>query len=386
MWLLVAILVVSTVAAGGWGGADEAHAVRHAAADRAIKQLERIVRERVDSGRSTGIVAGMVFADGSTGVVAYGDGGHGRRLDKDSVFEIGSITKTFTGTLLSQMAQRGEVRLSDPVAALLPAQVSVPSHGGRQITLEDLSTQTSGLPPLPSNLQPEDPSNPYADYTVEQLYAFLNAYELTRDPGAEFEYSNLGVGLLGHALALRAHDGYEHLVRERILGPLHMASTAITITPQLARRFVAGHDAAGRVAEHWDLPTLAGAGALRSSMADMLKYAAANLDRHGGPLRRAMAVARRPRKTIDAHALIGLNWLTQRFGGRDIVWHNGGTGGFYSFIGLDEAHHTAIVVLSNSSKESVDDIGFHALDPRLALTPAPKKRMELALRRTARSR
>lgn len=162
-----------------------------------MKRLERIVHDRVDSGRSAGIVAGMVFADGSTRVLAYGDAGRGRRLDKRSVFEIGSITKTFTATLLADMAERGEVRLTDPVARLLPPEVTVPSRGGRQITLLDLATQTSGLPRLSTNLAITEPGNPYADYTVDQLYAFLNGYTLTRDPGAQFEYSNVGVGLLG---------------------------------------------------------------------------------------------------------------------------------------------------------------------------------------------
>ncbi|HEX8157711.1 MAG TPA: serine hydrolase [Solirubrobacteraceae bacterium] len=367
--LLVPALATSAVAAAGYGA--EAQAAQAVSPEPTMKRIERIVHDRVDSGRSTGIVAGMVFADGSTRVVAYGDARDGRRLDKRSVFEIGSITKTFTATLLAEMAQRGEVRLTDPVASLLPSGVSMPSRNGRQITLEDLATQTSGLPVLPSNLHPKDPSNPYADYTVEQLYEFLNGYTLTRDPGSEFEYSNLGVGLLGHALALRAHKRYEELVRERILEPLHMASTAITLTPEMARNFASGHNADGTVVPPWDLPTLAGAGALRSSITDMLSFASANLEDDHGPLQQAMATARAPRKTIEAETQIGLNWLTLHSGDHDIVWHNGGTGGFTSFIGLDEARQTAIVLLSSSSGEGVDDIGFHALDASLALSPSP---------------
>ncbi|MEA2188104.1 MAG: serine-type D-Ala-D-Ala carboxypeptidase/endopeptidase [Solirubrobacteraceae bacterium] len=370
-------LALSAVAAAGYGA--EAQAAQAVSPDRTMQQLERIVHDRVDSGRSAGIVAGMVFPDGSTRVVAYGDAGGGRRLDKRSVFEIGSITKTFTATLLADMAQRGEVRLSDPVANLLPPGVTVPSRGGRQITLQDLATQTSGLPRLPTNLAITNPSNPYADYTVDQLYEFLNGYTLTRDPGSQFEYSNLGVGLLGHALALRAHKSYEELVRERILAPLHMTSSAITLTPEMARNFAAGHDADGAIVPPWDLPTLAGAGALRSSITDMLSYARANLDDDGGPLQLAMAIARSPRHRIDAQTQIGLNWLTQHSGDHDIVWHDGGTGGFSSFIGLDEARETAIVVLSNSSTpEGIDDIGFHLLDKRLALTP-PSKHKEIKL-------
>jgi CubicO group peptidase (beta-lactamase class C family) len=256
--------------------------------------------------------------------------------------------------------------------------VTVPSRGGRQITLQDLATQTSGLPRLPTNLAITDPSNPYAGYTVDQLYAFLNGYTLTRDPGSQFEYSNVGVGLLGHALALRAHKSYEELVRERILAPLDMTSSAITLTPYMARNFASGHNADGTIVSPWDLPTLAGAGALRSSITDMLAYARANLDDEDGPLQQAMATARSPRERIDAQTQIGLTWFTQRTGDHDIVWHDGGTGGFSSFIGLDEARETAIVVLSNSATlEGVNDIGFHMLDERLPLTPPSHNEIKL---------
>jgi CubicO group peptidase (beta-lactamase class C family) len=375
--LLGSAVALSAVAATA--PAADAHATQAVSPDRTMRQLERIVHDRVDSGRSAGIVAGMVFPDGSTRVVAYGDAGGGRRLDRRSVFEIGSITKTFTGTLLADMAQRGEVGLTDPVARLLPPEVTVPSRGGRQITLLDLATQTSGLPRLPTNLAITDPGNPYADYTVDELYAFLGGYTLTRDPGSQFEYSNLGVGLLGHALALRAHESYEELVRERVLAPLDMTSSAITLTPHMARHFASGHNADGAIVPPWDLPTLAGAGALRSSITDMLAYASANLDDEGGPLQQAMAAARAPRETIDAQTQIGLNWFTLRTGDHDIVWHDGGTGGFSSFIGLDEARETAIVVLSNSSTlEGVGDIGLHMLDERLPLAP-PSPHREISL-------
>jgi serine-type D-Ala-D-Ala carboxypeptidase/endopeptidase len=375
--MLSAALSLSAVAAAGYGA--QAAPARSVSADPTLKRLERIVHERVDSERSTGIVAGMLLPDGSTRVVAYGDAGEGKRLDERSVFEIGSITKTFTGTLLAQMAQRGELRLTDPVASLLPPGVSVPSRGGRQITLQDLATHTSGLPRMPTNHQPEDPSNPDADYTVEQLYEFLDGYTLTRDPGSQYEYSNLGVGRLGHALALRARVSYEHLVRERILEPLHMPSSAITLTADMARHIATGHYTRGRIAPYIDLPTLAGAGALRSSVIDMLRFAEANLDDHGNPLGQAMAAAHLPRKRIDPEMQVGLNWHIRRVGDRDIVWHNGGTAGFSTFIGFDEERDSAIVVLSNTSATNVDDIGFHLLDERLALEPAPAKRRQIML-------
>src|SRR5208283_4407870 len=120
-----------------------------------------------------------------------------RALDGDTVFEIGSITKVFTALLLADMAQRGEVALTDPVSKYLPKGVKMPGRNGHAIMLQDLATHTSGLPRLPSNMKPKDFMNPYADYTPELLYQFLSSYELPRDPGSKWEYSNLGAGLLG---------------------------------------------------------------------------------------------------------------------------------------------------------------------------------------------
>lgn len=339
-----------------------------------IELLGRVVRERVDSGRSTGIAAGLVFADGQTGVVAHGDAGEDRPVERDTGFEIGSITKLFTATLLADMARRGEVRLDDPVANLLPAGTPVPSRGGHPITLEHLATHTAGLPSMPANADPADPRNPLAEYTVEQLYAFLADIVLERDPGARYAYSNLGAGLLGHALALRARQSYEELVRERILEPLGMTSTAITGGPlELAR----GHDPRGRPAPYFDLPTLAGAGALRSSLTDMLRFAAAGLGGDESPLQRAMAMTREPRKKIALAMRIGLGWHMLGSGERRLLTHSGGTAGFSSSTGLLPARGIAVVALANSRQTSVEDIALHVLEPRIPLRPPPKHREEI---------
>ncbi len=324
--------------------------------------LERIIRERVDSGYSRGLVAGLRSPDGGVEIVAYGDSGLGRRLDGDDVFEIGSITKVFTGTLLAAMAHRGEVALDDPLDTLVPAGVAVPGRDGRRITLADLATHTSGLPCLPANFTPGDVDDPYVDYTPQQLYDVLSSFTPTRDVGAEFEYSNEGAGLLGHLLALRAGQSYAALVRERILAPLGMTSTALEVTGQMRERFVQGHDEQGRAVAHWNFTTLAGAGGLRSTAADMLTFAAAGLGE--GDLGRAIRTAQAPRFQIDVYSAIGLHWLTDRRHGHDIVWHNGATAGFASFLGIDRLRRTAVVVLANSFG-SFDDIGMHALDERM---------------------
>lgn len=330
-----------------------------------------ILKQRVEEKRSAGIVVGVLEADGRTRVVAYGDPGPGELpLDGNSVFEIGSISKVFTGTLLALMARDGKVHLDDPIQKYLPASVRIPTRNGKQITLVNLAEQNSGLPRLPGNLNPKDQNNPYADYTVQQMYDFLSGYQLTRDPGETFEYSNLGVGLLGHVLALAAGKSYEQLEREYIWRPLGMTNTSIALTPWMQQHLALGHDEQGRVVQNWDLPTLAGAGAIRSTTNDMLKFADANLHPERGPLQAAMAFAQKERANAGGMR-IGLNWMTWYAGGDTIVWHNGGTGGYRTFLGLEPSRRIAVVVMTNTGGAGADDIGRHILNPALPLTPKP---------------
>jgi Beta-lactamase class C and other penicillin binding proteins len=330
-----------------------------------------IIKQRVEEKRSAGIVVGLLEPDGRTRVVAYGDPGPGQPpLDASSVFEIGSISKVFTATLLAELVQDGTVRLDDPVQKYLPAGVHLPTRNGKAITLGNLSEQNSGLPRMPGNFHPADPSNPYADYTTQQMYDFLSGYTLTRDPGEKFEYSNLGVGLLGSVLASIAGTSYEALARERIWAPLGMTHTAITLTPWMRSHLALGHDGAGNVVANWDLPALAGAGAIRSTTEDMLTFAAANLHPDRGPVQRAMAFAQLGRAAAGTDS-IGLNWLTTRAAGSTVVWHNGGTGGYRTFLGLQPSMHRAVVVMTNTTGAGADDIGMHLLVPAVPLAPKP---------------
>ena len=206
--------------------------------DRAIRA---ILAERIDVQRQgVGVVVGVVDAKGRR-IVSHGAPGKGdpRPLNGDTVFEIGSMTKVFTSLLLTDMVAKGEVKLDDPVAKYLPAGAKVPERGGKQITLVDLATHTSGLPGMPSNFAPRNARNPFADYTPEQLWAFLGGHTLGREIGVFYEYSNLGAGLLGQALSHRAGQDYEVLVRTRITGPLGMKDTAVTLSPALKARLAA---------------------------------------------------------------------------------------------------------------------------------------------------
>lgn len=344
-------------------------------------EIRQILAERIDEHRGgVGIVVGVVEPAGRR-VVAYGRlaAGGATEPDGDTIFEIGSITKTFTATALADLVTRGEVSLETPVQRLFGPDVRVPTRKGTEITLGHLAEHSSGLPRLPDNLDPADPANPYADYTGERLGAFLAAYELERDIGEEIEYSNLGAGLLGRALVRQDGTDYQSMLAQRVLGPLGMSETLVSVDAGRLGRLATGHDLALDSVSNWDIPALAGAGALRSTVADLLVFVEANLGLRETGLRRAMELAHRPRRAFPMPGMrgveIGLGWFVLSEHGRQIVWHGGGTGGYRSFLGFDTSSLTGVVVLSNSA-HGVDDLGFHLLDRRFDLKVPPERPAE----------
>jgi CubicO group peptidase (beta-lactamase class C family) len=329
------------------------------------RQLVARIRPLVQDSASTGIVLGVLEANGRRRIVSFGSGGPDTRpLGRRSLFEIGSINKTFTGILLADMANRGEVALSDPVTKYLPATVKVPSRSGREITLLDLATHRSGLPRMNDHV-PADSSNPYSDFTVQELYDFLSHYELPRDIGAEYEYSNLGFGLLGHALGRAAHASYEPVLRSRILEPLGLRATTAHPTGELAAWSTKGHDAKGNLMHPWDATdAIAGAGGLRSDVDDLLVYLAANV-RAGGSLGAAIRSSHIKRQNESVDQGVGLAWSIRRLGDRTVIGHAGGTGGFVSFIGFDPDRRVGVVLLANftAGGGAVIQLGYDLLTP-----------------------
>jgi CubicO group peptidase (beta-lactamase class C family) len=328
--------------------------------------IQAMLDARVAAKRAVGIVLVTYRVGQKPQIYTSGTSGRpGLPLNGDTIFEIGSITKTFTAALLAEMAGRGEVRLDDPVAEYLRG-VRVPERGGRHISLLDLATHTSGLPSLPANIQPKDVSNPYSDYSVEMLDAFLSTYSLPRDIGSQYEYSAVGMALLGRALGNRLNMSWEGALAERILKPLGMRSTAATLTPEQLGRLAPGHDETGKPVPNWDIPALPAMGALHSSANDMAKYLIANMVPDASPLGPALATNHAPRVVMDEETRVGLAWQTGHASNRTMVWHGGGTGGYRALIAFEPAKGLGVVVLSNSST-GADDLGFHLLDPRLPL-------------------
>ncbi|MDG2095382.1 MAG: serine hydrolase [Phycisphaerales bacterium] len=322
--------------------------------------VQSIIEERIEAGLTPAIAVGIVRKDGSREIFLAGTRhiGGDAAIDENTIFEIGSISKVFTGILLAQMIDEGTLGLSDSAKTYLPTEVTL----SEDITLEHLATHTSGLPRMPGNFAPKDPSNPYADYTVEQMYECLSYEGKDTTVGGSPAYSNLGMGLLGHVLERRTGKDYETLMIELIAAPLNMNSTTIKPRPEDDQHVAGGH--AGTIAvSAWDIPTLAGAGDINSTLNDMLIFTAANLGQLETDLYKTMKNSHTPRtKQAGGSTTIGLAWHVTGEPGREIIWHNGGTGGFASFMGVRPNTGEGVVVLSNASYRGVDSIGFHLLD------------------------
>lgn len=302
----------------------------------------------------------------------------------DTLFEIGSITKVFTGLLLADMAVSGEVGLNDAASRYLPAGWTLPSRG-RPITLLDLATHRSGLPRQPLNMPFADAGNPYADYGPVLMRDFLSAYTPTSEPGTAFEYSNLGAGLLGRILAERAGRDYETLLRTRILAPLHMRDTWVRLPASEAPRLAAPLDEYLRPTSNWDMGAMAAAGGIRSNVDDLLMFLAANIAPSVTSLGTAMRDARMIRAGGDAADMsMGIGWMIARTRIGDVVMHDGATGGYLTMIGFDPVRRRGVVILSNATVQpGVTDIGLHILtgSPVAATPPppsAPIKQTEIA--------
>ena len=321
-----------------------------------------------------GVTIGVV-QHGVVRVFSYGT------AKPDSVFEIGSITKTFTGLILAQMVEQGKVKLDDPVRELLPPDTVAKPASGAEITLIDISDQHAALPRMPDNFHPADKNNPYADYDAKALYAFIAKHGVAHPADAAFVYSNLAVGLLGQALANRANVPYPILLHDQITGPLSMHDTAIALTPEMQTRFIPGYDGNGRPAHAWDLDALAGAGGIRSTATDMLTYLQAQLHPdqlpasaiaapHGNTLAAAIRESHVIHAEVGGGMHIALNWF--RIDATGSYWHNGGTGGYSSYALFNPEKDYGVVVLYNAGPgpdSFADKLGAH-IEERLTGLPA----------------
>ncbi len=295
----------------------------------------------------SGALAPETHAGVTVGVLEHGD----RRVmaygtaEPDSIFEIGSITKTFTGLVLARMVEQGRVRLKEPVRELLPPG-TVAKPAGDEITLLDLATQHSGLPQMPDNFNPIDQRNPLADYRAANLYAYLHKRGVAKPRAAKFVYSNVGFGILGQALSNRAGIDYPNLVRDEVTGPLGMRDTGVSLSPEQRSRIIQGYDAAHLPVRMWDMDAMAGAGAIRSTASDMIAYLDAQLHPEKfGALQAALVESHQLRADVESGSRIALAWIYDTDTGT--YWHNGATGGYSAYAFFQPKGDFAAVVLAN---------------------------------------
>lgn len=328
--------------------------------------------ERLGRRHLGGVVGVLDLTDGGLDVAAWGSTGRSddAPVESETLFEIGSITKTVTALSLAVLVESGTVQLETPVHVLLPDGTEVPRHGETEITLEHLARHTSGLPRSPTAFTHDlwvavvEAGNPYAELDEASVLAALPRQRLRGVPGTgRSHYSNLGAGLLGIALRRAAGAAsYGELAEQTVLRPLGLVDTVVQPGAEQSVRLAQGHGLFGRPVADWYLEGLAGAGALRSTVPDLLTYLGAQLAPDATPLAAAIRRTHSPWQPGRPHT-IGLGWFRTRLRGGDLWWHNGGTGGFRSFAGFSPQRQRAVAVLVND-RRGPDRIGVDLMELR----------------------
>ena len=374
------------------------------------EQVEVTVRKYTKKHKNRSLVVGII-RNGTVEIQGYGHVSKGQDFvpDENTIFEIGAITSVFTTTLMMLESQAGKFRTIDPINQYLPSDVKAPAFqpficrmedplnltgGGREgrvkmicepdplrqpisISFCDLASHTSGLPNAPKGLYSLHPlswtrrhrSDPYHDFTRDQLYQNLYKHVLSVPPGAFFSYSNAGIALLGNLIADLHGDDYQSVLRKKILLPLGMHDTGVDIMPEDSYRFADGHRKTGKVTEHWHFDAMAPAGGLRSTAADLARFLNANLDDRESTLQGAFIQVHQPRIDVPRHrnrreTMAGYGWFVSVLNDESnlpVTWISGATGGFRSFMAFNKDVNIAIVILSNSANP-VDKMGFEILE------------------------
>ena len=352
-------------------------------------QIKAILVQRIDVDKQAVGIAAVVVEGDTVRIITHGTmaipttRGTAEPITPDTLFEVGSITKTFTALLLADMVIKGEVKLDDAVEKWLPQGLrglKLRDHTGSPIQLVDLATHRSGLARIPDNMPNGTRADPYVDYREQQLLVYLKDRETlvatdggktTKKRDEAYAYSNLGYGLLGYVLARAADTSYADLLQKKLLTPLGLTSTYLDIPRGEVGRFSDGHyvdrDATLKLHKHWRFDVLAPAGALLMSARDMGRYAQAASDAIDTPLKAAFALAQK--RYGDGMAPMnpqGLAWILAPMNGRTVFNHNGMTGGFTSSLWIDPDRKAGVAVLANANVP-VLDIALHLLEPSIPL-------------------
>jgi serine-type D-Ala-D-Ala carboxypeptidase/endopeptidase len=322
-------------------------------------RIDSACNRYIAEGKYPGMLVGVVQGD-KVYIKGFGVADKEMKVPvtENTLFEIGSITKVFTTEIAQQLAEQKQLNWDDNFIKYLPAGVQVKTDDST--TLRHLASHTSGLPGLPKMWFPKLEANecdPYSTLTIEDVYKYLATYEEKKKPSPEgYEYSNLGMGLLGHILEWKTGKTYEALLQEYICRPLGMPSTSTVATDSNA--FATGYDEKGNKTCHWALPVLYGAGVIKSNGVDMIKFLRANM---GGSSALSQSFKRTQQPvTSFTGGKIAYGWHIDNISGKifglgSVIWHNGGTGGFRSYMGFAPEKNRGIIVMVNQPTEDFDD-------------------------------
>lgn len=381
-WFL-SLLILTFMVVGGWYVFS---LVRTDLNEPAFDSLEEEIHSLADKYVEVGAMVGVIDLQQNRSIYSFG-----RRSfdspeppDADTVFEIGSITKTFTAILAADMFERGLIdNENEIVAHYLPADnVTMPSTDGAQITFTHLLRHTSGIPrkpfvdiprkpfvegspfPLPEGFDIQDP---YAAYTTEDIYEYLTSYcTLEFKPGTRWEYSNTGYGLLGHTLGLIDGTSYESILKRNIFDVLHMNNSSLFLTEQQLTNVASGHYRDGsNTVPFWTAQDIfQGCGFIKSSLNDMFKYLEANMGLVQSPLKEAMERTHRRTPELDTNSMgyTGWQWYIHELeDGQEIIYSGGNTNGQSSFIAFNPSSLTGAIILMNSQNAGQIEFGFELM-------------------------
>lgn len=332
-------------------------------------EVNSIVQPFIESNKNTGISVGFFEAGSDEPKMFF----YGRVRKEDSVkpnentvYEIGAITKTFTAAMLMMLAREGKMQITDPAQNYLPEMVTIHNFTSTEhIKLMHLVTHTSGLPRLPANFTAKisNTDDPYKNYTSDDLNTYINNYILEREPGTRYEYSNLGFGLLGGLLTKASGLTYENMLKQYITDSLGMTSTGISLKGDMTKNIAKGYSEKGEPRGLWSAGIFEGAVGIKSTIKDMMKYLSFNMGKTEvlDFKESALVMQKRRFETNSPNIFIGMAWhISETSDGYQVIWHDGGTGGFTGFIAFMPEKNVGVVVLTNQAS-SVDEVGIKIL-------------------------
>jgi serine-type D-Ala-D-Ala carboxypeptidase/endopeptidase len=332
--------------------------------------LERAVKNRFEGDRVARCLAVAYIGERTSKAFVCSDPARARKIDDNTAFEIGSISKTMLAFLVADLIDQGKMKLDDPLQKYLPEGSVVPTWKDKAVTVQHVVTHTSGIPRLPDGMERANPDDPYAALTPKELLESLKRAKLTAEPGSKFEYSNFATMTLSLAVTHTAKQDLETLLKRRLFEPIGMRGAYIT-KPDTDVTPAQGHNTRRKPVPPWTIATdLGGVGMVRATLDDMAAYARAALGKPAKETKEAVraaaliAITQQPLYKGGAEEL-GMNWFRRKLaGGVNVIEHGGGTGGFSSYVVADRSNARAVVVLSDTAGAGIGKFADALLDAK----------------------